>query len=104
MKTIEMNMDTYERLLDERRRDFWVDIPDELWDFAIPKHIPDLIRRYGDSDPMVIVDNLAVNTEWCSAQDYNSKEKYAYMGYSTFANFCKAKAIAHNNKIAILHW
>lgn len=105
MKTIKIDMDTYRRLLEERRRDFWVDIPDELWDFVIPKFIPDLIRHHnGDSDPMTIVDNLAVNTEWCTAEDYNSEEKYAYMGYRTFADFCKAEAIAHSDKVAILHW
>lgn len=104
MKKITINIDTYERILDDRRAEFWVDIPDELWNFAIPSHLSDLIKHYGDTDPMTIVDNLAVNTEWCTAEDYNSEEKYGYMGYGTFAAFCEAKAIAYNDKIAILHW
>lgn len=104
MKKIKIDMDTYERLLDERRAAFWVEIPDELWDFAIPNHLPDIISHYGDTDPMVIVDNLAVNTEWCTAENFNDDDKYGYMGYGTFADFCKAHAIAHDRKIAILHW
>lgn len=104
MKKIAIDIDTYKRLLDNRRDEFWVHIQDELWDFAIQNHLFDLIKHYGDTDPMVIVDNLAVNTEWCTAENFNDKEKYAYMGYRTFAEFCKAKAIAYNDKIAILHW
>ena len=100
MKKIAIDIDTYKRLLDNRRAEFWVDIPDELWDFAIKNHLFDLIEHYGDTDPMVIVDNLAVNTEWCTAETFNDE----YMGFNTFDAFCKAKAIAYNDKIAILHW
>lgn len=104
MNKIAINIDTYKRLLDARRAEFWVDIPDELWNFAIPNHLSDLIKHYGDTDPMIIVDNLAVNTEWCTAKNFNDIEKYEYMGFNTFDAFCKAHAIVHNDKIAILHW
>lgn len=104
MKKIEIDIDTYKRLLDERRDEFWVYIQDELWDFAIQNHLFDLIKHYRDTDPMVIVDNLAVNTEWCTAENFNDSDKYEYMGFKTFDAFCKAKAIAYNDKIAILHW
>ena len=76
MKKIAIDIDTYERLLDNRRAEFWVAIPDELWDFAIQNHLFDLIKHYGDPDPMVIVDNLAVNTEWCTAENFNDKEAH----------------------------
>lgn len=102
MKQIKIDVNAYERLLDERREAFWVEIPDELWKFAIPEHIDDLIACYGDADPMVIVDNLAVNTEWCSRESY--KDDYSQMGYKTFAEFCEARAIAYNDDIAVLHW
>lgn len=103
MKTVEVAFDTYVELLGRRREEFWVKIPDVLWNFVVPEHVPDLIRKWGDTDPVTIVDNLAVNTEWCTIDNWDSPEKYQGQ-YASFADVCEQAAVAYNDRVAVLKW
>ena len=98
--TVTLSRDIYIQLLDERRKTFWVEIPDEVYNLVVSAYLDDIIAAYGDADPMVIIDNLAVNTEYCTCDNWGDN----YDRYTSFEDFCTAKAIAYNDRVAILHW
>lgn len=63
MDKVLIDFDVYMELLDERRNEFWVSIPDCVWDYAM-EYLKECIQYVRDTDPKYIVDNLAVNGSW----------------------------------------
>ena len=78
MKTIEISMDAYIEAL-ELRKDYiekfynWV-IPDCIWDYA-----KEIIKKTGinseHSEPSYVVDNIAINGDYGSFDDYKEKNE-----------------------------
>ena len=83
-KRIEIEMDVYIDLLEQRRaniRDWWSwTIPDCIWDYAM-----ELISESGVdpeySAPSYIVDNLAVNSDWTYFDELRAADEQ-YSGLS----------------------
>ena len=81
---VEIDMDVYIDLLEQRRKDVekwwsWT-IPDCIWDYAIT-FIEEcgVSREY--SAPSYIVDNLAVNTDWAYFDELRATDE-RYSGLS----------------------
>jgi len=77
MKTIEIDVETYIDMLEDRRNFVtekfnWRNMPDCLWDYFM-----DLIRDYGVnpnlSSPSYVVDNAIVNGDWGDFDEYKEE-------------------------------